>query len=125
MHDANEMECLIFENAIKNILLGKVTKSGVSDANNKLIITIFQMWGHIDPIRSGIGLSIIHQKTNFHFPYVRFLLLRRVSFFYIYCLFISVGLLHFVMLFEQIEFSHYKSNIIFRSSSFIKQLISA
>ena len=50
MHDANEMECLIFENAIKNILLGKVTKSGVSDANNKLIITIFQMWGHIDPI---------------------------------------------------------------------------
>ena len=59
MHDANEMECLIFENAIKNILLGKVTKSGVSDANNKLIITIFQMWGHIDPIRSGIGLSVI------------------------------------------------------------------
>ena len=57
MHDANEMECLIFENAIKNILLGKVTKSGVSDANNKLIITIFQMWGHIDPIRSGIGLT--------------------------------------------------------------------
>ena len=57
MHDANEMECLIFENAIKNILLGKVTKSGVSDANNKLIITIFQMWGHIDPIRSGIGLN--------------------------------------------------------------------
>ena len=61
MHDANEMECLIFENAIKNILLGKVTKSGVSDANNKLIITIFQMWGHIDPIRSGIGLT--HQHT--------------------------------------------------------------
>ena len=59
MHDANEMECLIFENAIKNILLGKVTKSGVSDANNKLIITIFQMWGHIDPIRSGIGLNKI------------------------------------------------------------------
>ena len=57
MHDANEMECLIFENAIKNIVLGKVTKSGVSDANNKLIITIFQMWGHIDPIRSGIGLK--------------------------------------------------------------------
>ena len=56
MQDANEMECLIFENAIKYILLGKVTKSGVSDANNKLIITIFQMWGHIDPIRSGIGL---------------------------------------------------------------------
>ena len=25
------------------------------------------------------GLSIIHQKTNFHFPYVRFLSLRRVS----------------------------------------------
>ena len=61
MHDANEMECLIFENAIKNILLGKVTKSGVSDANNKLIITIFQMWGHIDPIRSGIGLTICNR----------------------------------------------------------------
>ena len=60
MHDANEMECLIFENAIKNILLGKVTKSGVSDANNKLIITIFQMWGHIDPIRSGIGLILYY-----------------------------------------------------------------
>ena len=58
MHDANEMECLIFENAIKNIVLGKVTKSGVSDANNKLIITIFQMWDHIDPIRSGIGLTL-------------------------------------------------------------------
>ena len=62
MHDANEMECLIFENAIKNILLEKVTKSGVSDANNKLIITIFQMWGHIDPIRSGIGL--IHNYVH-------------------------------------------------------------
>ena len=52
MHDGNEMECLIFELAIKNIVLGKVTKSGVSDANNKLVITIFQMWGHIDLIRS-------------------------------------------------------------------------
>ena len=41
MHEANEMECLIFEIAIKNILLGKVTKSGVSDANNKLIINFF------------------------------------------------------------------------------------
>ena len=38
MRDANEMECLIFEIALKNIVLGKVTKSGVSDANNKLII---------------------------------------------------------------------------------------
>ena len=64
MHDANEMECLIFENAIKNILLGKVTKSVVSDANNKLIITIFQMWGHIDPIRSGIGLSITLEQIS-------------------------------------------------------------
>ena len=60
MHDANEMECLIFENAIKNILLGRVTQSGVSDANNKLIITIFQMWGHIDPIRS----DPIHSPTG-------------------------------------------------------------
>ena len=64
MIDANEMECLIFENAIKNILLGKVTKSGVSDANNKLIITIFQMWGHIDPIRSGIGLRLSPVKPS-------------------------------------------------------------
>ena len=52
MHDAYEMEWLIFEIAIKNNVLGKVTKSGVSDANNKLIITIFQMWGHIDLNRS-------------------------------------------------------------------------
>ena len=52
MHDTNEVECLIYEIAIKNIVLGKVTKSGVSDANNKLIITIFQKWGHIDPNRS-------------------------------------------------------------------------
>ena len=66
MHDANEMECLIFENAIKNILLGKVTKSGVSDANNKLIITIFQMWGHIDPIRSGIGLRGYSSQPFFY-----------------------------------------------------------
>ena len=51
MHDANEMECLIFEIAIKNIVLGKVTKSGVSDVNNKLIIAIFQQWSHIDPNR--------------------------------------------------------------------------
>ena len=47
MHDANEMECLIFEIAIA-IVLGKVTKSGVSDINNKLIIASFQQWGHID-----------------------------------------------------------------------------
>ena len=52
MHDANEIESLIFEIAMKNIVLGKVTKSGVSDANNKLSITIFQKWGHIDPNRS-------------------------------------------------------------------------
>ena len=52
MHDANEMERLILEIAIKNIALGKVTKSGVSDKNNKLIIAIFQQWGHIDSSRS-------------------------------------------------------------------------
>ena len=57
------MECLIFELAIKNIVLGKLTKSGVSDANNKLIIAIFQMWGHIDPNRSGIGLRILRTNT--------------------------------------------------------------
>ena len=52
MHDANEIECLIFEIATKNIVLGKVTKSGVSDANNKLIINIIPTVGshhHIDP----------------------------------------------------------------------------
>ena len=49
MPDANEIECLIFETAIKNIDLEKITKSGVSDANNKLIITIFLQWGHTDP----------------------------------------------------------------------------
>ena len=31
MYDANEIEGLIFEIAIKNIVLGKVTKSGVSE----------------------------------------------------------------------------------------------
>ena len=67
MHDANEMECLIFENVIKNILLRKVTKSGVSDANNKLIITIFQMWGHIDPIRSGIGLRALRLEEFYSY----------------------------------------------------------
>ena len=39
MHDANEIECLIFEIASKNIVLGK-TKDGVSDSNNKLVINI-------------------------------------------------------------------------------------
>ena len=61
MHDANEMECLIFENAIKNILLGKVTKSGVSDANNKLIITIFPMWGHWFLVRQLILFKVMVQ----------------------------------------------------------------
>ena len=46
------MKCLIFEIGIKNIVIGKVTKSGVSDVNNKLIIAIFLQWGHIDPNRS-------------------------------------------------------------------------
>ena len=41
MHDANEMKCLILVIAIRNIVLGKVTKSWVSDANNKLVINIF------------------------------------------------------------------------------------
>ena len=40
MHDANEIECLIFEIATKNIVSGKVTKVGASDGNNKLIINI-------------------------------------------------------------------------------------
>ena len=43
------MECLIFEVAIRNIVLGKVTKSGVSVANNKLIINIFLTVGSDRP----------------------------------------------------------------------------
>ena len=41
MHDANEMECLIFKIAIKNIVLGKVTESGAShnNNNNKSLLT--------------------------------------------------------------------------------------
>ena len=47
MHDASEIECLIFEIATKNIVLGKVTKGGVSDANKKLIINIIPtVWSH-------------------------------------------------------------------------------
>ena len=39
MQDANEMECLFFEVAIRNVVLGKVTKSG-----DKLIINIFNQY---------------------------------------------------------------------------------
>ena len=47
MHDADEIKCLIFEVAIRNIVLGKVTKSGVSEANNKLIVNIFlTVWSY-------------------------------------------------------------------------------
>ena len=49
MQDANEMECLIFKHAIRNIVLGKVTKSGGSEANNKLIINIFLIVGSYRP----------------------------------------------------------------------------
>ena len=49
MQDANEMECLIFEVAIRNIVLGKVTKSGISEANNNLIINIFLTVGSYRP----------------------------------------------------------------------------
>ena len=49
MHDANEIECLIFEIAIQNIVLGKVTKCGVSDANNKLIINVIPTVGSHRP----------------------------------------------------------------------------
>ena len=67
MHDANEMECLIFELAIKNIVLGKGTKSGVSDANNKLINTIFQMWGQPLMNRVKAGRSKNHFAPCHHF----------------------------------------------------------
>ena len=49
MHDANEIECLIFEIATKNIVLEKVTKGGVLDANNKLIINIIPTVGSHRP----------------------------------------------------------------------------
>ena len=49
MQDANEMECLIFVVAIRNIVSGKVTKSGVSEVNNKLIINIFLTVGSYRP----------------------------------------------------------------------------
>ena len=56
MHDANEMEYLIFEIAIRTIVIGKVTKGWVSDANNKLIINIITTVGSHRPHRSPIGL---------------------------------------------------------------------
>ena len=49
MHDANDIECLTFEIATKNIGLGKVTKGGVSDANNILIINIISTVGSHKP----------------------------------------------------------------------------
>ena len=55
------MECLIFEINIKNIVLKKVTKSGVSDANNKLIINIFLIVGSYrpQPFRDSIEHALI------------------------------------------------------------------
>ena len=60
MQDANEMECLIFETAIRNIVLGKVTKSGVSEANNKLIINIFLTVGsyRLQPHRNRVNPKV-------------------------------------------------------------------
>ena len=49
MHDANKIECLIFEIATKNIVLETVTKSGVSDASNKLIMNIIPTVGSHRP----------------------------------------------------------------------------
>ena len=49
MHDANEMKCLIFEIATKNIVLGKVTKGGVSDEHNKLFFNIIPTVGSHRP----------------------------------------------------------------------------
>ena len=60
MHDANEIECSIFEIATKNIVLGKVTKGGVSDANNKLIINIIPTVGshRPQPVAYRVNMSI-------------------------------------------------------------------
>ena len=58
MHDTNEMECLIFEIAIKNIVLGKVTKVGFQKQTINSLSILFQQWGHIDPNRSLIGLTL-------------------------------------------------------------------
>ena len=49
MQDANDLGCLIFEVAIRNIVLGKVTKSWVSEANNRLIINFFLTVGSYRP----------------------------------------------------------------------------
>ena len=65
MYDANDMEYLIFEIAIKNIVLGIATKGGVSDANNKLIINIIPTVGsHIDPNRSPIHVGLNNHKFH-------------------------------------------------------------
>ena len=64
MQDANEVECLIFEVAIRNIVLGKVTKSGVSEANNKLIINIFLTVGSYRPqqLRNRVNSNNIQEQ---------------------------------------------------------------
>ena len=63
MHDEKEIECLIFEIATKNIILIKVTKGGVSDANNKLIINIIPTVGSYRPQPDDKRVNIV--------PYVR------------------------------------------------------
>ena len=65
MHDANEMECLIFKIAIKNIVLGKVTKGGVSDANNKLIVNIIPTVGshRPQPLTNRVNVDFTPKKT--------------------------------------------------------------
>ena len=62
MHDANEIECFIFEIATKNIVLGKVAKGGVSDANNKLIINIMPTVGshRFQPVDNRVKASFTH-----------------------------------------------------------------
>ena len=65
MQDANEMECLIFEDAIRNIVLGKKTKSGVSEANSNSISNIFLTVGSYrpQPLRNRVK-SHHHDRKN-------------------------------------------------------------
>ena len=54
----------IFEIAIKNIVLRKVTKGGVSDANNKLIINIIPTVGSHRPQQLPNTVNILVPPWN-------------------------------------------------------------
>ena len=74
MHDTNELECLIFDIAIKNIVLEKVTKGEDSDANNKLLINIIPTVGShrpqplVNKVNTDVLLTHYICKQNRKFP---------------------------------------------------------